>query len=99
MNLANPAMILAVWQKGKVVPKYDPAVWRQDECGAWIQFAAHGKTTSQYGWEIDYIVPKDRGGLVDLSNFRPVQWENIRSKAAGNLVCKVKAKGLYNGPV
>lgn len=50
----------------------------QDVCGAWIDKAAHGKQ-STYGWEIDHIVPNERGSNA-LSNLRPLHWENNDAK-------------------
>ncbi len=52
----------AVWNKAAVVGTNDPKVYRQDQCGAWIKWSEHGKRDSQYGWEIDHITPKSRGG-------------------------------------
>jgi len=26
-----------VWNKGNIVGKNDPQIWRQDQCGAWIK--------------------------------------------------------------
>lgn len=27
-----------VWNKGQVVPSSDPAIWRKDQCGAFIKW-------------------------------------------------------------
>lgn len=90
---------LAVWNKGKTVSNNDPAVWRQDECGAWINYASYGDRKSQYGWEIDHITPQDHGGTDALSNLRPLQWQNNAAKSSGRLKCAVTAKGEDNKPV
>lgn len=31
-----------IWNKGQVVPGYDPAVWRKDQCGAFIKWDMYG---------------------------------------------------------
>lgn len=57
-------VIQKVWEKGRVVLNNDSAVWRQDECGAWIGRKYYGNRDSQYGWEIDHISP---GGPIQLA--------------------------------
>ena len=72
-------LILAVWLKGRKVRGYDPADIRQDMCGHWIQFDQHGKE-SNYGWEIDHILPRAKGGKTELANLQPLWWEYNRRK-------------------
>lgn len=90
--------ILAVWSKGKIIGRNDPNVWRQDECGAWIQFSKYGDRNSTYGWEIDHIISQDHGGSDAVGNLRPLQWENNASKGSERLKCAVTAHGDTNGP-
>ena len=33
---------LAVWKKAQIVANNDPAVWRKDQCGAWMTFSEYG---------------------------------------------------------
>ncbi len=85
-----------VWEKGGITEDADPEIWRKDECGAWIRRDFYEDRGSQFGWEVDLIVPEAEGGGHDLSNLRPLQWWNKISKRAGRLVCPITALGRYN---
>ena len=89
-------LVEKVWQKGTSVAGNDPKDWRRDQCGAWIGRAQYGNRNSQYGWEVDHIKPVSEGGSDDLSNLRPLQWENNAAKQSGRLVCVAVANGINN---
>lgn len=76
----SESIILAVWEKGKIVGDNDPKVYRKDACGAWMSFSKHGDRKAKYGWEIDHIVPVAHGGSDALSNLQPLHWENNLAK-------------------
>jgi len=73
-------LIQRIWEKGTIVPNYDPNLFRQDAAGAWIARAEWGNVHSPLGWEVDHIYPQSKGGTDELFNLRPIQWENNRSK-------------------
>ena len=85
-----------VWEKGTIVPDNDPAVWRKDHCGAWINRYLYGSRNSEYGWEIDHITLESDGGSDNLSNLRPLQWENNASRQEKYWSCKITSSGVHN---
>lgn len=46
----------------------------------------HGNET-EFGWEIGHVTPKAKGGTDDISNLRPLQWLNNRSRKGDELTC------------
>jgi 5-methylcytosine-specific restriction endonuclease McrA len=58
-----------------------------------MQRADYGNINSQYGWEIDHIVPVAKGGSDELYNLQPLQWQNNRHKGDDHpqWSCAIKA--------
>lgn len=77
-----------IWDKGIIVDGFNPARYRKDACGAWIDKEQYGNTESDFGWEIDHIVPMallEQAGvpekmIFDIRNLRPFNCRNNRSK-------------------
>ena len=69
----EPTRVL-VWQKGFVIPGYDPAQWRRDAYGHALSFAAYGDRSSVYGWEMAPVDPVAEGGTDAPGTLRPLHW-------------------------
>jgi hypothetical protein len=93
---SDPNMIDQVWQMAQTVPGQDSSLWRKDCCGAWICRTAYGNRDNHYGWEIDHVLPKNRGGSDSIFNLQPLHWENNCRKGDGPLICAVMAQGIRN---
>lgn len=87
-------VIWQIWSKG--YPSNDSLLWRKDECGAWILRGDYGKRDSEYGWEIDQIIPASEDGTDNISNLRPLHWENAVRETDGGIVCRVTSEGSHN---
>jgi len=51
-----------------------------DANGDEIRKEAYGDMNSRFGWTIDHILPKARGGTNALKNLRPLHWLNNAAK-------------------
>lgn len=93
----NKEIIKRVWGKALPLLNDDPNRVRKDKCGAWIVFDEYGNRNSQFGWEIDHIIPISKGGTDEIENLLPLQWENNVAKGdeCAN-ICKVTAENEHN---
>ena len=62
------------------VPRSPDGELAFDVCASPIKFSHYGDRDSEFGWEIDHIVPESRGGASHLDNYQPLQWENNLAK-------------------
>lgn len=85
-----------VWEKGTVESGYDKDKFRKDLCGAWIVRDKHGDRDNISGWEIDHITAVSKDGTDNLSNLRPLQWENNAARGDGRLKIVVTSAGNNN---
>jgi hypothetical protein len=69
-----------VWENAEVFENYDPKMWRKDPCGACISWREFRKRT-KYGWNVDHILPKAKGGTNHIFNLCAMHWENNQNKA------------------
>jgi hypothetical protein len=87
-------VIDSVWQFAEIVAGNDPALWRKDEFGAWINRLDYGHRHSQFGWEI-CDVARSRA-TTGLSALRPMQWQNYLDQVAAMTQSRITADGTRN---
>lgn len=89
-----------IWEKGRKIEGYDESLFRKDACGAWIMRDKYGEKHI-FGWEIDHIYPKERGGTDIIQNLRPLHYQNNRSKADDypSYTATVTSEGNNNIPI
>ena len=79
-----------LWELMPTAEGKDSAKFRLDSCGALMEWDRFGDRQSDFGWEIDHVVPKslltERGAteneIDDEDNLRPMHWKNNDTKSA-----------------
>ena len=77
--MASKKNIEAAWEKARPIRGKNPDVWRKDPAGSTIRKPSYG-TQGEYGWELDHIKPKAKGGSDSGKNIQPLHWEENREK-------------------
>lgn len=76
----EPTVIRSVWERTTRQPGFE--TFSVDAKGTMINLFDYGRR-SEYGWEIELIVPPELGGTLDASNLHAIHWRNARATAAG----------------
>lgn len=79
-SAASEGLKFKVWNKGRPIPNLDPGIWRWDMCGKLMRYSEHGDVGSSFGWEIDHIFPRSKGGTDEVDNLQPLNWQTNRRK-------------------
>jgi len=80
--------IRKVWQKGRARSDRSAELWRQDECGAWMQRSQYGEASAAFGWKIERI---SAGRADDVAVLRPFHFANAYDISSGRPHCRVTA--------
>ena len=67
--MATKKQIEETWEKAKKIRGQNPNLWKRDDLGNKMYKPAHGKG-GRFGWSVDHIKPKSKGGGDSLSNLR-----------------------------
>lgn len=82
MSFSN-AIVNEVWEKARVIQGVNGNIKRKDKCGAVIAKSAYGDHNSNFGWDVDHIIPASKGGSDALFNLQPLHWKNNECKSDG----------------
>ncbi len=52
-----------------------------DICGELMLRDEYGNRDSEYGWEIDHILPREKGGKTVIDNLQPLNWKTNEEKS------------------
>jgi hypothetical protein len=52
-----------------------------DSSGKLMLWDEYGNRNSEYGWEIDHILPREKGGKTSIENLQPLNWRTNEEKS------------------
>lgn len=81
-------LVQQVWEKARANVDISADLWREDECGAWINRRHYGDTHSDFGWKIANV---SAGGPDTLENLRAFHHRNPYDIAIQQAKCHVTA--------
>ncbi|MDB5483913.1 MAG: hypothetical protein JWO83_4966 [Caulobacteraceae bacterium] len=68
---------LAAWTACRTIQGFSESEYRIDANGTLILWSHYG-AQSEYGWEIDHILPSALGGADAVHNYRALHWRTNR---------------------
>lgn len=84
----SEALVQQVWEQARASYDMDASLWREDECGAWINRHHYGDPRSEFGWTIENV----KAGAPDvLENLHAFHHSNSFDRAGGHPKCHVTA--------
>ena len=91
-NLSRPEKNkIAAWAACRTIQGFPETEYRIDAYGTLILWSHYG-AQSDYGWEIDHILPSALGGANALHNYRALHWRTNRRLGGylGNVITTAK---------
>jgi hypothetical protein len=81
-------LIQQVWEEARANADINADLWREDECGAWINRRHYDDTDSDFGWK---IVNVSAGGPDTPENLRVFHHRNAYDTGGQHAKCHVTA--------
>ena len=73
-------MIAEVWAKVYKDQEY-VQLEAHDISGKLMLWDEYGNRNSEYGWEVDHILPREKGGKTVIENLQPLNWRTNEDKS------------------
>ena len=88
-----------IWERARVIPNFDPRVYRKDIYGAWIKRDEYGmrEMSLSLGWIIITLHASEQGS--ESEELIPVQWQNATAHLEGFKLGVITASGIINTKV
>jgi len=79
-------VVQQVWERARASADQDAAVWRQDQCGAWMRREHYGRDNSEFGWKVESTTA---GGPETTGNLGAFNMANSFDRAQGRARCRM----------
>jgi len=91
-------LINQIWEKARIIPNFDPAMYRKDRFGAWIKKGDYGMEDVKLslGWSIVTCIDEATAIDAESETLIPLHWQNASLYLQGYKHGVITASGIFN---